>query len=256
MNPLRASFAEGRPAVGTWVNIPSPTVIEALGAAMPAGLDFVLVDCQHVAIDPERLTDMIRAADVAGLPVVVRVGIRDLTRAELLIDLGAAGIVFPCVDSGAEAADAAALCRYPPTGRRSMGGLRALSGRGGTDDGDAPICVVQIETAAGVEAAAAIAGAPGVDVLFPGPVDLAWSLGMRGSYTSFQEISVALEPVLGPIEAGARAAGVTLMRHCETAEAAQAAAAAGALMITVGSDVGLLGRWTSPLGARGGRDAV
>ncbi len=252
MNPLRAIFAASRPALGTWVNVPSPVVIEALAAAVPAGLDFVLVDAQHAAFGPERLEELIRSADGAGLACVVRVGVGDHVRAELLLDLGAAGIVFPCVNSAAEARAAAGVCRYPPAGTRSFGGLRALSGRGGSgDERDAPVCVVQIETGAAAEAAAEILCVPGVDVVFPGPVDLAWSLGLRGSYATFQEISLALAPVLAGLEETARGAGVGLMRHAETPEAAQAAAAAGCSMITFTSDAGLLGRWASPLRAPG-----
>lgn len=248
MNPLRAIFAAGRPAVGTWVNVPSPVVVEALGGAVPAGLDFVLVDAQHGAFGPERLAELITAADLAGIACVVRVGVRDLVRAELLLDLGAAGIVFPLVNSAAEAREAAALCRYPPAGTRSFGGLRALTGRGGSgDEAAAPVCVVQIESAAAADAAAELLAVPGVDVVFPGPVDLAWSLGLRGSYATFQEISVAVAPVLAGLEETARRAGVGVMRHAETPEAAQAAAAAGCCLITFSSDTGLLGRWASPL---------
>jgi 4-hydroxy-2-oxoheptanedioate aldolase len=108
--------------------------------------------------------------------------------------------------------------------------------------------VVQIETAAGLEAAEGILGAPGVDVVFPGPVDLGLSLGLGASYATFQEIATALAPTLERLEALAATAGVAVMRHCETPEAVQAAAAAGCRLIGYQSDLGLLGRWASPLG--------
>jgi 4-hydroxy-2-oxoheptanedioate aldolase len=52
---------------------------------------------------------------------VVRVGKRDEAMVKLALDMGAAGIVFPQVNTAQEASDCVAMTRYSPRGRRGFG---------------------------------------------------------------------------------------------------------------------------------------
>jgi 4-hydroxy-2-oxoheptanedioate aldolase len=52
---------------------------------------------------------------------VVRIGKRDEAMVKLALDMGAAGIVFPQVNTAQEASDCVAMTRYPPRGKRGFG---------------------------------------------------------------------------------------------------------------------------------------
>jgi 2-keto-3-deoxy-L-rhamnonate aldolase RhmA len=87
-----------------------------------------------------------------------------------------------------------------------------------------PLCVIQIESAAAVAEADAIARLDGVDVLFVGPADLSRALG--------GPIEDAVDAVLAATEAAGKAAGI-LVRSREDLEARLAR---GFRFVAVGSD--------------------
>ena len=109
----------------SFINItPSPVVTQALASA---GADAVVIDQEHAPVGPESLHAMI--ASTAGTECLpfVRVTKRDKAMVKLALDFGAAGIVFPLVNSAAEAADCVAMTKYPPHGRRGFGPFIAHS---------------------------------------------------------------------------------------------------------------------------------
>ena len=98
------------------------------------------------------------------------------------------------------------------------------------------ICLIlQIENRAGLAATAKIAAIEGVDAIFIGPSDLAGALGHLGD-TAHPEVQNA---IAGAIKA-ARDAGKPSGIFATSVESAKHYAAAGACMISVGSDIGLL----------------
>jgi 4-hydroxy-2-oxoheptanedioate aldolase len=104
---------------------------------------------------------------------------------------------------------------------------------------------VQIETSAGVEAAAEIAAVDGVDAIFVGPSDLSASMGLLGQQTH-ADVVTAVERVF----AAAKAAGTRVGVNAFDPGAADAYIAAGADFVAVGADVALLARATEALAAR------
>jgi 4-hydroxy-2-oxoheptanedioate aldolase len=92
-----------------------------------------------------------------------------------VLDAGVDGVVAPCLDSAEDAAAFVRRLHHPPTGVRGYGPRRA----GGYGRGEplTPGCTVQIESAAGVTAAAAIAAVDGVDALVVGFADLSLAVG-------------------------------------------------------------------------------
>ena len=67
--------------------------------------------------------------------------------------------------------------------------------------------ILQIESAAGIEAVEGILALPGVDALFIGPYDLSQSLGIPGE-TSHPEVFAAAERIAGRAQARGVALGV------------------------------------------------
>ena len=103
-------------------------------------------------------------------PPLVRVARNEPFAIGQALDLGAAGVIVPMVEDGEQAARAVAACRYAPEGIRSFGALRAARA-------SEPLCLVMIETRAGVERAEEIAATPGLDGIYVGPSDLALTSG-------------------------------------------------------------------------------
>jgi 4-hydroxy-2-oxoheptanedioate aldolase len=170
---VRQANADGRPAIGSWVAIGNGVSAELMGRA---GLDFVALDGQHGGIDWHNMVDTLRAVELGGTQTLVRVPWCTADYIMRTLDLGAGGVIVPMVSNAEQAAMAAQACRYPPHGNRSFGKVRSYySADGETIE---PLCFVMIETAEAMDNLDAIAGTPGVDGLFVGPVDLALSLGL------------------------------------------------------------------------------
>lgn len=253
--PLRLdpSFREAlagadRGLVGMWVCSGSPLLAEV---AAGSGLDWLLIDMEHSANTLESVLVQLQA--VAAYPVtpLVRVPSNDVVTIKQVLDLGAQNLIVPMVSSADEARAAVAATRYPPAGVRGVGSALARSARwnrvdGYLNDADAHVSLtVQIETAAGVEAAAEIAAVDGVDAVFVGPSDLAASLGLLGQQTH-PDVVAAVERVFAAVRAAGTAVGVNAFDPAT----ADAYLAAGADFVAVGADVALLARASEALAAR------
>jgi len=215
---------DGRAAIGLWASIPSPLTAEAAAAA---GADYVVVDQQHGAVGPGAMLAMLQAIAAGGAPALVRVAANDPFGIGHALDLGAQGVIVPMVDDGEQAARAVAACRYAPEGVRSFGALR------GAGTADRPVCLVMIETAAGLERADEIAATPGLDGIYIGPSDLSLSLGLQPT------IRLEHPPVLEAISrvrAACEGAGILCGLHCLAAEDANERAGQGFALVTAGSD--------------------
>ncbi|WP_029260484.1 MULTISPECIES: HpcH/HpaI aldolase family protein [unclassified Microbacterium] len=253
--PLRLapSFREqiadsDRPFVGMWVCSGSPLLVEV---AAGSGLDWLLIDMEHSANTLESVLVQLQA--VAAYPVapLVRVPSNDTVAIKQILDLGAQNLIVPMVSSADEARAAVAATRYPPEGVRGVGSALARSARWNRVDrylqesAQHISLTVQIETAAGVEAAADIAAVDGVDAVFVGPSDLSASMGLLGQQTH-PEVTAAVEKVFAAVKAAGKAVGVNAFDPAT----ADAYFAAGADFVAVGADVALLARASEALAAR------
>ena len=88
------------------------------------GPDWVGIDGQHGQPEYSDLLGLIDAANVFGVPAIVRVPGHDVGSAGRVIDAGAQGIIFPTVEGGAAASTLVSACRFPPRGGRSYGPVR------------------------------------------------------------------------------------------------------------------------------------
>ena len=246
---FRAALAEaGRPLAGMWVCTGSPLVAEICAGS---GLDWLLIDMEHSPNGLESVLAQLQA--VAAYPVtpVVRVPIGDVVTIKQVLDLGAQNLLVPMVSSRTDAEAAVAAVRYPPRGTRGVGSALARSARWNRVDdylvdADAHVSLfVQIETTAGVEAAAEIAAVDGVDGVFVGPSDLAASMGLLGQQTHPDVVAAALRTF-----DSVRMAGKPVGVNAFDSAAAEVYLAAGASFVLVGADTALLARGSEALAAR------
>src|SRR5919109_2519431 len=113
---LRAKWEAGAPAFGLWAAIPTSFTAELAAAA---GYDYVCVDLQHGVSDERTMISMFQAAQAAGATPMTRLAWNEPWLIMRALDLGAAGVIVPLIDSGDEAARAVRACKYPPEGNRS-----------------------------------------------------------------------------------------------------------------------------------------
>ncbi|WP_219418604.1 HpcH/HpaI aldolase family protein [Pseudonocardia nigra] len=156
--------------VGGWLQLPGSAAAELVGSV---GFGFVVVDQQHGLIGDDALVPILQALDVTGTPALVRVTHNEPSAIGRALDRGAAGVVVPLVDTAEQAALAAAACHYPPRGCRSYGPSRVAWHRRRTE----PLCVVMVETLAGLAALPEITAVGDLDAVFVGPSDLALTTG-------------------------------------------------------------------------------
>lgn len=175
---LREKILTGT-AVGTFLGVPTAMSAEIVARA---GWDLVCIDAEHGGMGLETIDSMIRGAEAAGVPAIVRVPEVGPEIARVL-DLGATGILVPRVESADQAAEVVDRARFTPLGSRGAGPGRA-SGYGYAipeyvrSANDRIVVAVQIETAAGLANVAEITAVSGIDVVFIGPIDLSVSLGV------------------------------------------------------------------------------
>jgi 4-hydroxy-2-oxoheptanedioate aldolase len=200
VNPLRAAWSAGRPTFSAWLSSGEPLIGEYLAGC---GYDEVLADLQHGAIETGHLPALFQAIESRGRAPAARVAANDYTLIGRVLDMGALAIVVPMVESGEEAANAVAACRYPPTGRRSMGPLRSMVTMASTraDDLAQVVCLVQVETARGLANVDAIAATPGLDGIFIGPSDLGLSMGLADTDRSPAEEASHAAAIIRIVEA-------------------------------------------------------
>ena len=183
---LAAAVRSGTPTLGTFIGSASPIAAEVCAAA---GVDWVLLDLEHGAGGEEQVRDVVPAAGSYGVPTVVRVESAARIRMGRVLDSGAAGIMLPRMNTVDEVTEAVRHLRYPPAGDRGVATYNRAC-RFGLDPGaldranSEVLGVVQIESAAAVGNAEAIAALDGVDVLFVGPRDLSHDLGVPGDLTA------------------------------------------------------------------------
>jgi 2-keto-3-deoxy-L-rhamnonate aldolase RhmA len=229
--------ARGRAAdglhVGTWLSLGSPVAAEV---AALCGLDWVLLDLEHGCGSEADLPDQLRALRGSPTRAIVRTVGLDAGQIGRALDHGADGVMVPHVNSAGEARDVVTAATYPPRGRRGVArtvrahdyGLRPVATT-------PPLLVAQIETAAAVAAADAIAEVDGIDVLFVGPADLERDLAGRPPGTC-PDFETCVARVVTVARAAGKAAGILVRDLAELSGRRQQ----GFTVLAVQSDVGLL----------------
>ncbi|MBE7470623.1 MAG: hypothetical protein DPW09_43885 [Anaerolineae bacterium] len=235
MLKLKQAFKDGQTLVGTWLNAASPSQVETIGYA---GFDFVVLDTEHSAYDIAGCENLVRAADAARLPCLVRVADDNPTSVSKVLEYGAQGVVVPHVGSRAEAEEAVRKAHYPPVGVRGAAPSIRAAHYGQTPWPDylarareETMVVLQIEGHEGIQNLDAIMAVAGVDVLFVGPFDLSTVLGISG-----QLDHPLLLDTVGEIVQRARANRIAVGIWMPTPEQAGPWIERGVQLITVASN--------------------
>jgi 4-hydroxy-2-oxoheptanedioate aldolase len=171
-----------------------------------SGLDWIIIDMEHGAIDLGAAHAMIAATSGSPLVPLVRVAHGAAWHAKAPLDLGAMGICFPMTTRARDAQAAVSAVRYPPEGERFWGRFYAplrwdMSMREYLSCADQEVLAIgTIEHIDALETVSEVVAVGGLDLLFIGPGDLATSMGRKGQpeHPAVQEAIRKLEAaVLG-----------------------------------------------------------
>ena len=192
-NPAKELLRAGKVALGMNVRLARSGDIARI--AKTTGHDFIFIDAQHSLYDVETIGHIAQAALGVGISPLVRVRSCDDPDTQVLLDNGVTGIVFPDVSTAAEARRAVNRGRFPPIGKRSVGGGYPIFDYRAVNTADAvpalddnALIVCMIETREGLENIDEICAVDGIDVIHIGSNDLLAALGAPGTFGSAQHL--------------------------------------------------------------------
>jgi 2-dehydro-3-deoxyglucarate aldolase/4-hydroxy-2-oxoheptanedioate aldolase len=236
LTDFKTRLTRGDAFVGAFICLPSPESAEIFAEL---GCDWLVIDTEHGPFDVLTAQRMLQAVG-RRCPCVVRVPSWEEVWIKKALDIGAAGVLVPLVNTPAIAARVAAAARYAPEGTRGMGGARAHRYGVGFQDyvarANREIAVIvqaeHIEAVAHIEAIAAV---PGIDAIFVGPYDLSASMGRPGRIQD-PEVQAAIRRVRDAALAAGRKLGI----YCTDPESARDFMRQGYTLIGMSTDLNYL----------------
>lgn len=240
LNNIKTLWAGGKPVVNGWLSMACPFTAEIMAEQ---GYDSITIDLQHGLIGYEGATTMLQAMRASAVVPLVRVPWLDPGDIMKALDAGAYGVICPMVNTAEDAARLVSYVRYPPTGVRSFGPIRANFSAGsdyGQHADEQVLCFAMIETAEALANIDEIVATPGLDGVYIGPADL--TLGLTGQKypRGFDREEPELVDAIQHILTSAHRAGIKAGLHNGTPEYAARAVAWGFDLVTVSNDVRLL----------------
>ena len=233
---FRTRVLAGQWLTGTFINLGSPITTEIAGNA---GYDWLLIDHEHGPGGQDTLVSQLQAAAATPAFAVVRIAWNETVTFKRVLDMGAQGVMVPFISSAEEAKKAVSAMRSPPRGVRGLAKMQRASGYGVDFEDhyvhghEKLLLVAQIESPEAVSAADEIAAVDGVDVLFVGPTDLSYNMGIRDQLESTQFIE-ALTKVVSAAKKSGKAAGILV----QSAAMVEKCRDLGFSFVALGSDGG------------------
>lgn len=246
MQDFKSRLMGGQRLLGTMVTLTSPEVAEIMARV---GFDWLFVDGEHGPFETRDIQAILQAVGDRS-SCLIRVPSTDEIAIKKALDLGAAGIIVPQVNSASQAADVVAFSKYPPDGSRGVGLARAHGyGTSAAEyvstANEQVLVVIQAEHRQAVENIDSIVRVPGIDCVLIGPNDLSASYGKAGRFDD-PEIVEAIQR----IESACKAANVPLGIFGVTADSVRPYYERGFNLIVAGIDALFLVRSASQLLAR------
>ena len=237
VHQFRKKLRSGELLIGTMITLNSPEVAEIMKLA---GYDWLFLDAEHGSLETLEMQRILQAAG-SQTPCLVRVSISDEVPIKKALDIGAAGIIAPLVNSQQQAERVVRLAKYAPLGTRGVGLSRAHSYgfkfqeylEKANEDITVVIQVEHIESVNNIER---IAQVKGVDGVFVGPYDLSASLGILGK-VNHPKVVAAIERVTEVCQD----AGIPLGIFGISAKAVRPYMERGYTLIAVSADIMMLG---------------
>jgi 2-dehydro-3-deoxyglucarate aldolase len=229
---IRARLKKGDLLIGTLITIPAPEVAEIMAEV---GFDWLFIDTEHGSFSAQIAQGILQAVD-HRCPCAIRIPANDEVWIKKALDIGAAGIIAPGVNSAEEAERIVRMCKYPPRGTRGVGIGRAhgygLKFKDYIAKANDEIAVIlQAENTNAVENIAEIVRVPDVDAILIGPYDLSASMGKMGHINDAD-----VQAAIATVTECCREAGIPLGIFADSAETATSFIEQGYTLIATSTD--------------------
>ena len=229
---FRARLNNEELLIGTLITVPIPEIAEIMAEV---GYDWLWVDTEHSPFNARGAQRILQAAD-HRCPCVIRIPSNDEVWIKKALDIGAAGIIAPGVNSAEEAEHIVRMCKYPPRGTRGVGigrahgyGLQFKEYVGKANDETAVI--LQAENTSAVKNISDIVRVSDIDAILIGPYDLSASMGKMGSIDD-ADVQAAMASIIKKC----RDAGVPLGVFADSAESAKVYIQKGFSLVAISTD--------------------
>jgi 4-hydroxy-2-oxoheptanedioate aldolase len=224
-------------AWGVHLSFLCPEVIEFCGVL---GFRWLFLDAEHTPLDRRLCRELVRAADVVGMPCMVRVPQIEASVIEGFLESGVVGIMAPNVASATQVQALMAAVKFTPEGACHASAMSRAASYGLPQPPEefarlvnqATFTAALIESQAGIDQLDAIVAVPGLDYVSVGPNDLGLSLRLTGGMANPQvraivagaraRIKASGKPQIAVVGDAAQAreavtTGATLVAVCDTA---------------------------------------
>lgn len=236
MTSFRSRLKDRELLLGTMVTLETPAAAEIFAEL---GFDWLFVDGEHGPLETRDLLAILRAVG-HRLPCAVRVPAAAEAPIKKALDLGAAGVIVPMVNTAEQARSVVSFARYSPGGSRGVGLARA-HGYGlrfqeyvANANNDIAV-IVQAEHVQAVDNIESIVAVEEIDAIQLGPYDLAASMDRMGQVDD-PSVVEAIDHVIRTC----REAGIAVGWFGVSAAAVQPCIDRGCTLITAGVDTLLL----------------
>lgn len=229
--PFAERIRQGELLLGTVISVRSAEITEVFALS---GFDWLFIDAEHGGFDPHDALNMLQAA--ADCPCLIRVPTHDEVWLKKALDIGAAGIIVPQVNTAEEARRIIELCKYPPYGKRGMGVARASQyglhlGEYIKSANSNTAIVLQAEHRDAADNIEDILQVDGIDAILVGPFDMSASFNKPGQ-TSDSQVLAAIDKVTKACQK----ANITLATAVAGVEDAKTYIEKGYKLVSIGVD--------------------
>ncbi len=121
MNSFRKRLLDGELLYGTAITLGCSEVPELLANL---GYDWLFIDAEHAPLDYRTVLGLLQASG-KECPGVIRLADHQEVSIKKALDIGAAGIIVPQVNTADQARNIVRYAKYPPQGARGIGPARA-----------------------------------------------------------------------------------------------------------------------------------
>lgn len=211
-NPVKALLQQDQVALGMLVRVGRSGDVARI--AKTSGHHFVMIDTQHSLFDVETVGHIAQTALAIGIAPLVRVSSCDDPNTSVLLDNCVSGIVFPDISTADEARRAVNRAKFPPVGRRSVGGGYPMFDFKAINPAEAvpriqedTLVVCMIENEEGLANVDEICAVDGIDVIHVGSSDLLTAMGTPGAFGSPKHLE-AVNRIIAAAKKHGKAAGV------------------------------------------------
>jgi 4-hydroxy-2-oxoheptanedioate aldolase len=240
---IRDKLNAGQPTFGMTMYTGCSAAIEIAGNW---GLDFAFIDAEHTAVNIDlQMERLIMSSMIAGIAPLVRVRGTIEWDIRKSLELGAAGVIIPQVNTADQARAIVRAGRFPPAGRRGGDASVRAAGFGGagftwsgyTERANREALLIPMaESFEFFDNIDEILAVEGIDAINFGPADYSLSRLIPIDYSmSHPEVTERLDLLIEKCHAR----GIKVMAPCipPTGENAAKLAEKGVDMIILGNDV-------------------